>query len=130
MGKYKRITGKDNWSGCVTFSNATSKDEIFERLYELENKIENGTLYDFKFKIGHEVYIVCDWDIDKVVKGTISEIELTTNKNGAYHRIYVDHKYIYSEKNPNLVQHRYIFSENEIFLSKAEAEKKLEELKG
>lgn len=30
--------------GCVTIKNGTSKDEIWERLAELEDKIEDGTL--------------------------------------------------------------------------------------
>lgn len=101
-----------------------------EYLAKLEDKIENGTLYDFKFKVGQKVYIVCDWDIDKVVNGTVSEVELTTNKNGYSHRIYVDHNYIFSKENPNVVKYRYIFFENELFLTKAEAEKKLKALKG
>lgn len=137
---YKRITERrgslviDNCGNCPNVNNpkgCTDKNcyEIMKnRLVELEDKIENGTLYDFPFRIGQEVYIVCDWDIGEAVKGIITEIELTTNKNGTFHRIYVEHKYILSKTNPNVVQYRYIFTKKELFLTKAEAEAKLKEL--
>lgn len=121
------ITGCD-FCGGEEMCNKWCCGVLYNRLAELEDKIENGTLYDFKFKIGQEVYIVCDWDIDKVVKGTITEIELTINKNGTHHRIYVDHDYIFLKESPNKVQHRYIFWANELYTDKAEAETKLKEL--
>lgn len=130
MKEYKRLTtkcevgiGLSETSGNIV----NDYEKVINRLAELEDKIENGTLYGFPFRIGQEVYIVCDWDIDKVVKGTISEIELTTNKNGTFHRIYVDHEYIFSKTNLNVVKYRYIFTAQELFTDKAEAEAKLKE---
>lgn len=121
--EYKSLTAKgEDW-----FDSKLEDAEVYDRLAELEDKIENGTLYDFEFKIGQEVYIVCDWDINKVVKGIITEIELTTNNRGTYHRIYVDHDYIFSKTNPNVVKYRYIFDKDDLFLNKAEAEAKLKE---
>lgn len=141
MSEYKRLTEKTR--DCFQYDLKDFKHKIGEfgdydaffaysmavkRLGEIEDKIENGTLYDFPFRIGQEVYIVCDWDIGEAVKGIITEIELTTNKNGTFHRIYVEHKYILSKTNPNVVQYRYIFTKKELFLTKAEAEAKLKEL--
>ena len=129
MSEYKRLTERyidEQGINCVR--GLAWSGEILHRLAELEDKIENGTLYDFPFRIGQEVYIVCDWDIGEAVKGKITEIELTTNKNGTFHRIYVEHKYILSKTNPNVVQYRYIFTKKELFLTKAEAEAKLKEL--
>lgn len=129
MSEYKRLTERyidEQGINCVR--GLAWSGEILHRLAELEDKIENGTLYDFPFRIGQEVYIVCDWDIGEAVKGIITEIELTTNKNGTFHRIYVEHKYILSKTNPNVVQYRYIFTKKELFLTKAEAEARLKEL--
>ena len=126
---YKRLTERyidEQGINCVR--GLAWDGEILHRLAELEDKIENGTLYDFPFRIGQEVYIVCDWDIGEAVKGIITEIELTTNKNGTFHRIYVEHKYILSKTNPNVVQYRYIFTKKELFLTTAEAEARLKEL--
>ena len=129
MNEYKRLTEKDGATRVMSQWAGTSNElKIYRRLAELEDKIENRTLYDFPFRIGQEVYIVCDWDIGEAVKGIITEIELTTNKNGTFHRIYVEHKYILSKTNPNVVQYRYIFTKKELFLTKAEAEARLKEL--
>ena len=122
MKDYERVTQKQGDPIIVS-------KRVYYRLRELEDKIENGTLYDFPFRIGQEVYIACDWDIGEAVKGIITEIELTTNKNGTFHRIYVEHKYILSKTNPNVVQYRYIFTKKELFLTKAEAEARLKKYK-
>ena len=129
MSEYKRLTEKDGATRVMSQWAGTSNElKIYRRLAELEDQIENGTLYDFPFRIGQEVYIVCDWDIDEAVKGIITEIELTTNKNGTFHRIYVDHKYIFSKTNPNVVKYRYIFMADELFTDKTKAEARLKEL--
>lgn len=60
--EYKRLTGRDNWGGCVTIKNGTAKDEILERLAELEDKIENGTLVELPCKLGTTVYCLCKGD--------------------------------------------------------------------
>lgn len=129
MSEYKRLTEKDGATRVMSqWAGNSNELKIYRRLAELEDKIETGTLYDFPFRIGQEVYIVCDWDIDEAVKGIITEIELTTNKNGIFHRIYVDHKYIFSKTNPNVVKYRYIFMAEELFTDKTKAEARLKEL--
>lgn len=128
MTSYERIT--NSMTANYMQENGNTSNPYYSRLAELEDKIENGTLYNFQFQLGQKVYIACDWDINEVVDGKITEIELTTNKNGVSHRIYVEHKHIYPKTNPNMVAHRYIFTENELFISKEQAEAKLAELKG
>ena len=131
MREYKRLTTKCEVGIGLTETSGNivnDYEKVVNRLSELEDKIENGTLYDFPFRIGQEVYIVCDWDIGEAVKGIITEIELTTNKNGTFHRIYVDHKYIFSKTNPNVVKYRYIFMAEELFTDKTKAEARLKEL--
>ena len=131
MKEYKRLTTKCEVGIGLTETSGNivnDYEKVVNRLAELEDKIENGTLYDFPFRIGQEVYIVCDWDIGEAVKGIITEIELTTNQNGTHHRIYVDHKYIFSKTNPNVVKYRYIFMAEELFTDKTKAEARLKEL--
>ena len=129
MSEYKRLTKWEMNKGvkCVKYWQY-SQEQIAERLALLEDKIENETLYAFPFRIGQKVYIVCDWDIGEAVEGIITEIEFTTNKNGTHHRIYVDHKYIFSKTNPNVVNYRYIFMAEELFTDKTKAESRLKEL--
>ena len=146
MSEYKRLTRRTKEFGIITLCSSCSKqedciideevesedciDEAYNRLAELEDKICEGTLYAFPFRIGQKVYIVCDWDIGEAVEGIITEIELTTNKNGTFHKIYVDHKYIFSKTNPNVVKYRYIFMADELFTDKTKAEARLKELRG
>ena len=101
----------------------------------LLNKIENGTLIELPCKVGDTVYIVANIDCGLakkhgIVEGVVTEIEITIDKNVIASRIYVEHPFIYSERNPNLIINRYIFFPDELFLTKAEAEKKLKELQG
>lgn len=108
--EYKRITGRDNWCGCVTIKNGTSKGEIWERLAELEDKIENATLVELPCKLGTPVY--CLLENDYVLDGekkrwiyTIEELKFDFNVFGLWE---------YGET---------------FFLTREEAEKKLEDLK-
>ena len=88
----ERLTGRDNWGGCVTIKNGTSKDEIWERLAELEDKIENGTLI-----IVNQPFVILDY--------------ISNGKE--YYAVRIAEE-----------------KDLAINLTKAEAEKKLEELKG
>ena len=77
MREYKRLTTKCEVGIGLTETSGNivnDYEKVVNRLAELEDKIENGTLYDFPFRIGQEVYIVCDWDIGEAVKGIITEV--------------------------------------------------------
>lgn len=120
--------GCNRWNG--TCANYERFIETYDRLSELEDKIENGTLIELPCKVGDTVYIACKWDIDKVVQGTVFDLDISFNmkRHNFLARIYVNHDFIYSDTNKNIIQNRYIFYESEIFLTKAEAEAKLKEL--
>lgn len=127
--KYKRFTEKVD-SGFVSELDCRI---AYNKLCAIEDKIENGTLIELLCKVGDTVYIVANIDCGLakkhgIVEGVVTEIEITIDKNVIASRIYVEHPFIYSERNPNLIINRYIFFPDELFLTKAEAEKKLKEL--
>lgn len=80
-------------------------------------------------KVGDTVYVILNLDRDEkaVEDGIVTEIDYSIDRNGHHCRIYVDHGYIFSG-NTKLVKQRYIFFENEVFLTREEAEKRLKEL--
>ena len=45
MSKYKRLT-KQKWSKDIDLTQELGYSHIYKRLYELEDKIENGTLIE------------------------------------------------------------------------------------
>lgn len=99
------------------------------RLVDLEDKIENGTLIELPCKVGDTVYIATKlWDIKEVVEAEVACVEVTADEKGIRYRTYLDHEYVFSKTNPNLIANRYIFYNDEFFLTKVDAEKKLKEL--
>ena len=56
MKDYKRLTGQE-WSKDIDLSQELGYSYIYKRLYELEDKIENGTLAELPFRAGTKVYI-------------------------------------------------------------------------
>jgi hypothetical protein len=125
MKEYKRLTGKGAkgvviTSGCKTCGGCTLDcahvEGALKRLAELEDKIEQGILIELPCKVGDTVYVIRK----KALKGHWEE-----------HRYIVDEwgKLAVYEKEFNLV----LFSVSKIgedyFLTKAEAEAKLKELR-
>lgn len=53
MSKYKRLTSDTGFA-----RNLPINEELYDRLYELENAIENGTLVELPCKVGDTVYEV------------------------------------------------------------------------
>lgn len=98
---------------------------------ELKSKIENGTLIELPCKVGDTVYIATDkWDIEEVVEAKVTRVEYFKDEKREDFVFYLDHKYVFSKTNPNLIAHRYIFWKEELFSTKSEAEQKLKELQG
>lgn len=60
-------------------------DDIYNRLYELENAIENGTLMFLPYKVGDEFwcfaeyYSLSDGWVNLITKHTVSEIRIRNN---------------------------------------------------
>ena len=103
--KYERLTnsGKDY----------TESDAI-DRLWDLENKIENGTLIELPCRLGDTVFIIAKQGMDIYSVEETKIVDYWFNKMD--NRLYpIDTDGI---------------TFNEIFLTKAEAEKRLEELRG
>ena len=55
MSKYKRLTGQ-KWTNDIDLTKEYGYSYIYKRLYELEDKIENGTLIELPCKIGDTLY--------------------------------------------------------------------------
>ena len=122
--EYKRLTDRDNWGGCVTIKNGTSKDEIWERLAELEDKIENGTLVEIPCKVGDTVYFLSGKTIRAEV---VKQIKYIID-NG---EIDLLNSYIMTDDFYSKDYNFYRLSKlgKSLFLTKTEAEKKLEDNK-
>ena len=52
---YKRLTGQ-KWTDDIDLAKEYGYSYIYKRLYELEDKIENGTLREVPCKVGDTVY--------------------------------------------------------------------------
>ena len=128
--EYKRLTKKADVKllDCE-YSCGSLHLDVVKRLGELEDKIDNGTLIELPCKVGDKVYIATKlWDIKEVVEAEVACVEVTADEKGIRYRTYLDHEYVFSKTNPNLIKNRYIFYNDEFFLTKAEAEAKLKEL--
>lgn len=125
--KYERLTKRvDNYPkvkscpkdcetiSCVDCGCCDELDYALYRLAELEDKIENGTLVELPCKVGDTVFIIAKqgMDIYTVEETTIVDFWFYPNKNRFYP---IDENEIPIEK---------------VFTTKAEAEKRLEELRG
>ena len=95
-------------------------------------KSEKGNFLQVPYLVGDEVYIgtTIDWSLG-IVKGVISDIEARWSQklNDFYFRFYVEHEYIHSEKNPNMIVNRYIFFEGEIDKTYDGAYQKIQDMK-
>lgn len=139
MSNYKRLTTRDSdlvdtiCKNCERYNMPSCSEPyacyeaIINRLAELEDKIENKTLMEVPCKVGDKVYM--PWQYDG-----ISDIATLTVK-----RLFVDDKCITTDLiSDNFDFYKkygfgvFMFDEigTKVFLIKAEAEKKLRELKG
>lgn len=116
------MTNKDYKRLSDTGIPTTTPEEVYNRLCELENAIENGTLVFLPCKVGDDVYFVNRWSsIPRIEVWRILAIEITSDgiEIGAY-RI--------SNQNQKGLFRPGGFG-NEVFTTKEAAEKALEELK-
>lgn len=91
---------------------------IINRLAELEDKIEQGKMLELICKVGDKVYVI-DRNNNLIEMEIISY--MATNKYVAYSAKHIEEEYIYSLYDSEL--------NYDWFLTKAEAEQKLKELK-
>ena len=123
MKEYKRLTKKaDVILLDCEYSCGSLHLDVIKRLGELEDKIENGTLVELPCKVGDILY--------RVVKGLpISEWKVTSI---CFNRADMT-DYVITATASNPISHWKFWSKDfgeTLFLTKAEAEKKLNELKG
>lgn len=116
MSEYERLTNQ-KWSKDIDLTQELGYSYIYKRLYELENKIENGTLIELPCKVGDVVYFILDYvgfgklEAEKTIRPKIVD--------------YVD---LYGFESDGL-QVSWIDLNHQVFLSRVEAEKRLEEIK-
>ncbi len=124
--KYERLTEKEKMNGAVCFDckkcskktkcDGQCEEEAVKKLWELENKIENGTLIELPCKLGDTVYRIRKKPYPIVLERFVVKITLCFNHKGQYEW------QIFTTTEDTLGK--------TVFLTKAEAEKKLKELKG
>ena len=113
MSKYKRLTSDTGFA-----RNLPINEELYDRLYELENAIENGTLIELPCKVGDTVYEV--FKNHKPPFGRATTIE----------KIIITDKGLRLKLSRNSVYETAISSLGEtLFLTEAEAIAKLDSLK-
>ncbi len=147
MRDYKRLTERDGdlifmvckncgyyEEGSTCWENSCDNARK-KRLAYLEDKIENGTLIELPCKVGDTVYALREDSFAEdnykimwhIAEGFVKKIYLN-KKNETFLQIisWVDHK-SWSKDSRN---YKVTTFGQTVFLTKAEAEKKLEELKG
>ena len=112
--KYERLTERinniDNYiriKSDIPYANIA----VIDRLADLEDKIENGTLIERPYKVGDMVYGISGI-LDRVINGCIKTILITEFTT----------KY-------TLEENGWLYLVDEVFFTKAAAQKRLEELK-
>ena len=107
--EYKRLTNQ-KWSKDIDLTQELGYSYIYKRLAELEDKIEAGTLVEIPCKVGDNAVAI---------------IDTLAYPNAIYNVKLKDLAYIVEDENDDVTfQHI-----TRIFGTKAEAEKKLEEIR-
>lgn len=70
MSKYKRLTSDTGFA-----RNLPINEELYDRLYELENAIENGTLIELPCKVGDTVWKAEENDEGRLIYGVVNSID-------------------------------------------------------
>lgn len=134
MSEYNRLTNQ-KWSNEIDLTQELGYSHIYQRLYELENILENGRLIELPCKVGDTVYVLREDSFAEdnykkkwhIAEGFVKKIYINT-KNEIFLQIisWVDHK-LWSKDSRN---YKISTFGKTIFLTKAEAEAKLKELRG
>ena len=70
MSKYKRLTSELGFGKTIS-----TKEELYDRLYYLENAIEDGTLIEVPCMVGDTVWKAEEDDNGQLIYGTVKSIE-------------------------------------------------------
>ena len=118
--KYERLTKRAGWQADMDLTQEYGYSYIYQRLSEWENDYESGKAVKLPCKVGDTIWVVC---------GTISEYEIT---EFWYDGLF----FMFKCTNAEYVQEHRDFSffderiGKTVFLTREEAEKRLEELQG
>lgn len=117
--EYKRLTGQE-WSEGIDLTQELGYSYIYKRLYELENKIENGTLIELPCKVGDKLYKVMPIAKKmRIVEHKVSKLYMEKNE------IYIFFRKT-EQKRGWVISNLHIGED--VFFTREEAEKKLKEL--
>ena len=127
MKRYNRLTTTQVVNGrnikTITSKGKVTIQDLIDRLYELEDKIEAGTLVTVPYAIGQEVYWVDKkgyFDVEKV------KVSLITIRHDGSVDIRLNH---YNDDGSYRSCFKYDTKYYELFDNEAEAEKRLEEIR-
>lgn len=119
MKQYKRLTNQ-KWSEDIDLTQELGYSYIYKRLYELEDEIEAGTLVELPCKVGDVMY--------EVIEGMpIQEWKIESICFDRAHPTGV----IWAERTRDFARWKFWIEDCGIkwFVTKAEAEKRLEEIR-
>ena len=133
MSDYKRLTKQAGWHKDIDLKDELGYSYIYQRLSELENKIEQGTLVELPCKVGDTIYVPWVYDGEygvsfheikriEIYKGGIDILfdvyEGNVDIDALYAVLYI---YNAGRFNLSLLGERF-------FITREEAEKRLKEL--
>ena len=131
--KYERLTMRLS-NGKIGCLQEYSQKDLIDRLCELEDKIENGTLIELPCKVGKILYEVCEKPNDNLFVKLPSEFFIVEHRVCDIKIRMIGKKPIFaiftSNKEFGVMTWAGVHIGSQLFLTKAEAEKKLKELKG
>lgn len=116
MTKHERYTSKDGATLTMSqWGGSPAELELYRKLAEIEDKIDNGTLVELPCKVGDVLYYVNKYETTpRIEENKVHTIEIYECMDGLTIRIWTQNGTFYADKMPN------------VFLTKAEAENKLE----
>lgn len=125
MTKYERYTSKDGATLTMSqWGGSPAELELYRKLAELEDKIENGTLVELPCKVGNTIYIVDKLGIKEFVVSAIS-INILGRDSWGTNSIQFEDKNGHRKFNYEVY---FSWIGKTVFFTKAEAEAKLREL--
>lgn len=116
MSDYRRLTERSGNGIAIKDTSTNDNKSIWnaiDRLAELEDKIENGTLHELPCKVGDKVW----WVNQYSPRPRIEEYEVSTITIGKDNKIYIGVEYGY-----------FTFKVDELYFTKDQAEARLKEL--
>ena len=125
--EYKRLTDKD-WHKEKFYGHSDCDRTILKRLWDLENKIEQGMLIELPCKVGDTVYVPWRWD-DQQGVASVKVEEINFYDTQMHYMFLIDMESDDESFNQEFGGWKIDQSIGEtVFLTREEAEKRLKEL--